>query len=102
MMEFTLTVRIDTQDEKLAYNELRQCLQFCGLDVTIQDTWLKNNRPFPIELADKVAGEWLVTHDALSIDRRVRYGGAWEEHFHAFMDVVDELPTVEELSNEKK
>lgn len=85
-MEFTLKVKIDTQDEELAYNELRQSLQFCGLDIEIQGSWLKNNRPMPEEAAELCAAKWLSTHDPLSIDRRICAPFIRERRYIAFLE----------------
>lgn len=101
MIEFNLKIRIDTQDEQYAYNLMRQSLQYCGLDVIIQDTWLKNNRPLPVETADICAAKWLATHDPLSIDRRIKHTGRWHDEYVRFMEVVDSLPTYEDLMKER-
>lgn len=102
MMEFTLKVRIDSQDEKYAYNVMRQSLQFCGLDIVIQDGWLKNNRPLPDDVADITAANWLSTHEPLSIDQRIRHTGKWHDEYAKFVAAIGKLPSYEDLMKERK
>jgi hypothetical protein len=73
MMEFSATIRVDTQDPFLAYNEMRQSLQFTGLDIVIHDTWLKNARKFNEDEACQIAAHWNMVHDQMSIDQRVKF-----------------------------
>lgn len=58
MMEFKARILIDSQDPHLAYNELRQALKGTGLNLTINDSWLRNNEPFPAHSAQAVAAAW--------------------------------------------
>jgi len=58
MMEFKARILVDTQDPELAYDQLRQALQHTGVEIRIQDTWLKNNDPMPHDAANKIALAW--------------------------------------------
>lgn len=73
MMEFKATIRIDTQDPKLAYNELRQSLQYCGLDVAVSDDWTLNMRPVDRDEACEIAANWNMTHDQMDTDKRITF-----------------------------
>lgn len=102
MMEFNLVVRIDTQDAQLAYNELRQALNYTGLDITISNEWQLNNRPLAEAQAEAVAARWLASHDPLTVDRRIKQKGKWQDEYRRFMAVVDSLPTYEELKQAER
>jgi hypothetical protein len=73
MIEFTLKVKVDSQDEMYAYNQLRQALQFSGLDVQITDEWSLNTREIDPDVAALVAAEWAMFHDSNTVDKRIKF-----------------------------
>ena len=57
-MEFTVRICVDTQDPALGYDALRASLAFNGNRCFIQDSWLRNNKPVPADVAMKIAHRW--------------------------------------------
>lgn len=67
MMEFTVKIRIDTQNPEIAFKELMAGLRFNGFaNYYIQEDWRLNNRPLdPFTVAD-VAASWAQRKQACS------------------------------------
>jgi len=73
MMEFKARLLVDSQDPEVAYNELRQALQYTGLEIKIADSWLKNNEPMPADCAQRIALAWQRNKDPLTVDHAVQF-----------------------------
>lgn len=71
MMEFPVTICIDTQDPELGYSQLQALLAFNGHQSYIRDAWLKNHKPLPADVAQTVAMKWQESKSPWLVDQRV-------------------------------
>lgn len=97
MIEFNLTVCIDTQDPELAYNELRQALQYTGLKVYVHGNWMRNHKPLPAHDAMVVARKWQETRDPLTVDFGIEFQSD-DPAFSAYMKHLCEAQQMNPLS----
>lgn len=97
MIEFNLTVCCDTQDPELAYNELRQALQFTGLRVYVHGNWLRNHKPMPAHDAMAVARKWQETRDPFTVDFSVQFESN-DPAFNTYMKKLCEAQQMNSLS----
>ena len=72
-MEFKARLLVNSQDPELAYNELRQALQYTGIEIRIGEHWLKNNYPLPKDSAQRIALQWQRNMDPISVDHHVQF-----------------------------
>jgi len=104
MMEFKARLLVDSQDPEVAYNELRQALQYTGLEIKIQDNWLRNNEPFPAHSAALCAARWAANKDPLTVDPKVRFESgdpAIQQHLDSLEDEYDIEGQIGFINHEK-
>ena len=70
MYTFSVRVVSDADTADAAYNEIRQALQYCGLDIRITPYWRKDGVFMSTERVLSTAASWEATHDELTIDPR--------------------------------
>ena len=84
MMEFPARLLVDSQDPELAYSILRAGLSFAGLEIRLQDSWLKNNEPLPADCAQRIALAW-------QVGRPVQKGVQFVTHDPAVMAELNQM-----------
>lgn len=73
MYQFAIRAKSGADSLAAAFNEIRQGLQYCGLDIEITSHCRRDGvflNPLQVMSA---AATWEATHDELTIDRRIKF-----------------------------